>query len=153
MNLLLSIGATVWLMVIVCSCLTKVDCYPTASVSLFSNGNKLEDKLSDENSEQSFQQFIQTKPDSVLIGQLKPNASQLDMMLLKKKIASTILSMQELENKSNNNNGRLLSSDTGSDCFIEVTRVERVPGKCHKVNNGLPICQSENYMAINSECN
>lgn len=32
------------------------------------------------------------------------------------------------------------------------SKVEKIAGKCHRASNGLPICQSENYMVITSDC-
>jgi len=122
--------------------------------------------------EHSFRQFISgsSNPESTLIGELKPNASSLEQMLLRNKIANTISLMQELDKqdqmmREQHNGGvvgpALQSHSLGdessahthrADCYIEVTRVERVPGRCHKTGSGLPICQSDNYMTISNEC-
>lgn len=73
--------------------------------------------------EQSFHQFIHSKPDSTIIGELKPNSSELEIMLLKNKIASTIQSMQEMEKANNVRSPSYGHDQNGADCFIEVTRV------------------------------
>lgn len=36
-------------------------------------------------------------------------------------------------------------------CLSDL-QVEKIAGKCHKANNGVPICQSDNYMAISNDC-
>lgn len=72
--------------------------------------------------EKSFQQFIHSKPEqSTLIGEFRPNASELEIMLMKNKIASTIMSMQEMDKALES--GSLEKEVTDSECFIEVTRV------------------------------
>lgn len=56
------------------------------------------------------------KPESTVIGEIKPNASELELMLLKNKITNTIMRMEEMKKAS-------IAEPTNGDCFIEVTRV------------------------------
>lgn len=73
--------------------------------------------------EKSFQQFIHSRPEqSTMIGEIKPNASELEMLLMRNKIASTILSMQEMD-KALESQSFEKEVMTDTDCFIEVTRV------------------------------
>lgn len=135
-----------------------IEAQPTASVNLFSP-NKIDDgkpttlSAKDSAAEQSFHQFINSKPtESTVIGEIKPNATALELMMLRNKIANTILTMQEMEKQSNS----LAPNEhatTSAECYIEVTRKEKIQGKCHRAISGLPICQSDNYMTISSECN
>lgn len=75
-----------------------------------------------EQAEKSFKQFIHSRPDqSTIIGEFKPNASEYEIMLMKNKIASTIMSMQEMDKALENEN--LEKELTSAECFIEVTRV------------------------------
>ena len=90
-----------------------------------------------------------------MIGELKPNASALELMLLKNKIASTIQTMRLMEKQEQLQRelqAVSVAQDHRIECYIEVTRVEKVPGKCHRAGTGLPICQSDNYMTISNEC-
>lgn len=106
----------------------------------------------------SFHQFISNTPsESTIIGEFKPNASEQDMLVLRNKIAATIMSMQEMSKKEQQQRERQLQAVAArqvlqAECFIEVTRVDKVPGKCHRTGSGLPICQSENYMTISNGC-
>lgn len=77
--------------------------------------------------EQSFQQFIYSKPESTYITELKPNSSTLEMMLFKEKIASAIMSMQEMEKAKSVRS----MEPTGGDCFIETTKVSIVDPPAH----------------------
>lgn len=68
--------------------------------------------------EKSFQQFINSKSGvSTEIGQIKPNASELDILMLKNKIANTILKMKELEKTP------MAVNANQAECYIEVTKV------------------------------
>lgn len=110
-----------------------------------------EDEASKE-AEQSFRQFIDsTQTNSTIIGELKPNASASELMALRNKIADTILSMQEKEQKRQRELEARQKLET-AECYIEVTRVEKIPGKCKRANGGQPICQSSRLMSITNEC-
>lgn len=120
----------------------------------------------DASNEQSFRKFIDFDPraSSSYIGAWKANASEVEKEEFRKKIASTILAMQEMDKQramSKVTTNSLIKSQatTGADagqtvpqCYIEVTRVEKVPGKCGQVHGGKPICQSDEYMSFSSQC-
>lgn len=72
----------------------------------------------------SFQKFIHKEPDSTVIAEFKPNASDLDLMLLRNKIANTIASMKDSERDQLNRG----SDGSQNQCFIEVTKVSRAKG-------------------------
>ena len=122
--------------------------YPTANLNMFAPAfNKLDSnggngpsstngigssgaglaKSSDDSAERSFHQLVNSNSnsDSTLIGELKPNASALEMMLLRNKIANTILSMQEMDKQQARHSAQQDAIATSADCFIEVTRVSR----------------------------
>lgn len=97
---------------------------PTAS--LFSSASKLQgDKTPKDPAELSFQQFINSDSrESTIIGELKPNASALELMLSKNKIADTILSMQEMDKQAQKSAAKSANElPMQADCYIEITRV------------------------------
>lgn len=147
-----------------------------------------------------FHEFISSgKPDSTIIGELKPNASAEEMAELRNNIAKAISKMQALDRQEQRlrQSQALLSGGAGggganaagspmpallgsmlratpasasststssghsssskpaeqTGCYIEVPRVEKVLGKCQRAANGQPICQSDTYMTISSQCN
>lgn len=102
----------------------QVQALPAASVDFFSPpANKIESKSDNDDSavEQSFHQFINSKPESTIIGELKPNASALELMLLRNKISNTIQRMQEMEKQAPTSASQ--PNSVSAECFIEVTRV------------------------------
>jgi len=40
---------------------------------------------------------------------------------------------------------------TEPNCYVEVQVVERVPGRCIRVGNGRPACQTQHYLSLNTE--
>lgn len=83
-------------------------------------------------SDVNFHQFINSKstPESTIIGELKPNSSAWELMLLRSKIAETILKMQEADHKQQQlQNIQPPSHLDGAECFIEVTRVSLISFK------------------------
>lgn len=103
---------------------------PTASIGTtnpFASGNKFEDKGRDQvSADKSFQQFISSKPsqESTIIGEIKPNASNLEKLLLRAKVADIIRGMQEMESAGKKNSSGAAESDP-AECYIEVTRVSQ----------------------------
>lgn len=76
--------------------------------------------------EQSFKDYVKSVPDSTVVGHVRPNASELELILLRKKIADTILAMQELEReKARQKEDKNRQPITDAECFIEVTKVSR----------------------------
>ena len=62
---------------------------------------------------------MSSKPDeSIVIGHLKPNASELELLMLKRKINDAIIGIKELEKKSHS-----ATSSEQAECYIEVTKV------------------------------
>lgn len=77
-------------------------------------------RLINSKAERGFRKFIESasSPDSTIIGEFKPNASDLELVLLRNKIADAIASIQEL-----NKHDKAESRPNQADCYIDVTRV------------------------------
>jgi hypothetical protein len=165
-------AGTIMLALIALQMVESMDAQPNPAAAPFVNEiendakQTMQTKRDAETAEQSFRKFIEPVS-STVIGEIKPNASSLEMMLLRDKIASTIASMKEKENERNAPmmgsvvlddyqpaGGAAITTSGASitDCYIEVTRREKIPGKCLRTMGGKPICQSDGLISIDSEC-
>lgn len=126
---------------------TGIHCYATGNLFGLAKSVGNKEGALEEESARSFHQFMQLKPESTVIGELKPNASDAEVEELRTKIAATIMGMQ-LMDKSGSGRADIIAIPTGADCSIGP----RIPGKCHKIPNGVSLCQTADYVAISSDC-
>lgn len=76
--------------------------------------------------EQSFRHYLKNIPGSTIVGHLNSNATEEELMVLRKKIADTILGMQQLEREKEERrlqDGSKALETAEPECYIEVTRV------------------------------